>query len=147
LGNVLLAVWHIPERAKWFAWCMQYFGWAMAPVLYSWQGDICRRDIRERQMVLVSMNMLAQQSTAWIAVLVWKTVEAPRFLKGYTFTACSAFALSVWTMVVLWLYKREERENARANGIILYDSSKEDLEQVQVQLQAEANSINSKSEK
>ena len=50
-------------------------------------------------------------------------------------------------MVVLWLYKREERENARANGIILYDSSKEDLEQVQVQLQAEANSINSKSEK
>ncbi|KGU21139.1 hypothetical protein MGK_06027, partial [Candida albicans P57055] len=36
-------------------------------------------------------------------------------------------------------------ENARANGIILYDSSKEDLEQVQVQ--AEANSINSKSEK
>ena len=38
LGNVLLAVWHIPERAKWFAWCMQYFGWAMAPVLYSWQG-------------------------------------------------------------------------------------------------------------
>ena len=91
------------------------------------------------------MNILAQQSTAWIAVLVWKTVEAPRFLKGYTFTACSAFALSVWTMVVLWLYKREERENARANGIILYDSSKEDLEQVQVQ--AEANSINSKSEK
>ena len=66
-------------------------------------------------------------------------------MKGYTFTACSAFALSVWTMVVLWLYKREERENARANGIILYDSSKEDLEQVQVQ--AEANSINSKSEK
>ena len=102
---------------------MQYFGWAMAPVLYSWQ-DICRRDIRERQVVLVSMNILAQQSTAWIAVLVWKTVEAPRFLKGYTFTACSAFALSVWTMVVLWLYKREERENARANGIILYDSSK-----------------------
>ena len=47
-------------------------------------GDICRRDIRERQIVLVSMNMLAQQSTAWIAVLVWKTVEAPRFLKGYT---------------------------------------------------------------
>lgn len=147
LGNVLLAVWYIPEKAKWFAWCMQYFGWAMAPVLYSWQGDICRRDIRERQVVLVSMNILAQQSTAWIAVLVWKTVEAPRFLKGYTFTACSAFALSVWTMVVLWLYKREERANAKANGIILYDSSKEDLEQVQLQVQAEANIIDSKSEK
>ena len=47
----------------------------------------------------------------------------------------------------LWWYYgfiNVKKENARANGIILYDSSKEDLEQVQVQ--AEANSINSKSE-
>lgn len=123
LGNVLLAVWHIPERAKWFAFCLQYFGWAMAPILYSWQGDICRKDIRERQVVLVTMNILAQQSTAWISVLVWKTVEAPRFLKGFLFTACSAFMLIIWTFVVLWFYKREERENARANGIVLYNSA------------------------
>ena len=136
-GNILLAAWNIPERAKWFAWCLQYFGWAMAPVLYSWQGDICRKDIRERQVVLVAMNILAQQSTAWISVLVWKTVEAPRFLKGYTFTACSAAALSIWTIVVLWFYKREERANARENGIVLYDSSKQDIEEIQVQLEGE----------
>lgn len=123
LGNVMLAVWEIPERAKWFAYCMQYFGWAMAPVLYSWQGDICRKDVQERIVVLVTMNILAQQSTAWISVLVWKTVEAPRFLKGYTFTACSAAALSIWTIVVLWLYKRQERKNALSNGIVLYNSS------------------------
>lgn len=109
----------------------------MAPVLYSWQGDICRKDIRERQVVLVAMNILAQQSTAWISVLVWKTVEAPRFLKGYTFTACSAAALSIWTIVVLWFYKREERANARENGIVLYDSSKQDIEEIQVQLEGE----------
>ncbi|EGW35426.1 putative permease [Spathaspora passalidarum NRRL Y-27907] len=130
IGNVLLAVWHIPEGAKWFAFCLQYFGWAMAPVLYSWQGDICRKDIRERQVVLVSMNILAQQSTAWISVLVWPTVEAPRFLKGFSFTASSAVALSVWTIVVLWFYKREERANARENGIVLFDSSKGDIEDV-----------------
>ena len=102
-GNVLLAVWNIPEGAMWFAWCMQFFGWAMAPIIYAWQGDICRKDIRERQVVLIVMNIFAQQTTAWIAVLVWKTVEAPRFLKGYTFTACSAAALCIWTMLVLWL--------------------------------------------
>ncbi|KAK6453619.1 putative permease [Scheffersomyces xylosifermentans] len=123
LGNLILAIWNVPERAKWFAFCLQYFGWAMAPVLYSWQGDICRKDIRERQVVLVSMNILAQQSTAWIAVLVWKTVEAPRFLKGFSFTAASGFALVVWTFVVLWFYKREERQNARKNGIVLYNSA------------------------
>ncbi|ODV81678.1 putative permease [Suhomyces tanzawaensis NRRL Y-17324] len=123
IGNVILAVWHVPERAKWFAFCLQYFGWAMAPTLYSWQGDICRRDIRERQVVLVTMNILAQQSTAWIAVLVWKTVEAPRYLKGFTFTACSAFALILWTFVVLYFYKKEERLYARENGIVIYNSA------------------------
>ena len=122
LGNLILAVWDVPEKAKWFAFCLQYFGWAMAPVLYSWQGDICRKDIRERQVVLVTMNILAQQSTAWIAVLVWPTVEAPRFIKGFSFTAASGVALSIWTLVVLWFYKREERQNARENGIILYNS-------------------------
>ncbi|KAL6454202.1 SEO1 Probable transporter SEO1 [Candida maltosa Xu316] len=138
LGNVLLAVWYIPEGAKWFAWCLQYFGWAMAPVLYSWQGDICRKDIRERNVVLVAMNIFASQSTAWISKLVWPTVEAPRFLKGFTFTACSGFTLCIWTMLVLYLYKREEKANAKENGIIIYDSSKQDLEEIQRNLETES---------
>ncbi|CAI5756052.1 unnamed protein product [Candida verbasci] len=129
LGNLLLAIWNIPEGAKWFAWCLQYMGWAAAPTVYSWQGDICRKDLRLRQIVLVSMNILAQQSTAWIAVLVWKTVEAPRFLKGYSFTAASGFALCIWTFVVLWFYKRDERSSAKENGIVLYNSKNgQDLE-------------------
>ncbi|CUM68602.1 uncharacterized protein PRCAT00006329001 [Priceomyces carsonii] len=122
-GNVILAVWHVPERAKWFAFCMQYFGWAMAPVLYSWCNDICRRNFQKRTVVMVAMNMLAQSTTAWISVLVWKTVEQPRYLKGFSFTASSAFALCLWTFVVLYLYKKDERKHAAQNGIILYNSS------------------------
>ncbi|SGZ50241.1 CIC11C00000004225 [Sungouiella intermedia] len=121
-GNVLLAVWHIPNNAKWFAWCLQYFGWAMAPVLYSWQNDICRRDAQKRAVILVVMNMLAQSSTAWMAVIVWRTVESPRFLKGYSFTATSAFCLCLWTLLVLWFYKRQEKSFARQNGIVLWNS-------------------------
>ncbi|SCU81084.1 LAME_0B05600g1_1 [Lachancea meyersii CBS 8951] len=121
-GNVILAAWNVPQGAKWFAYALQYFGWAMAPVLYSWQNDICRRDAQARSIILVIMNMLAQTTTAFMSVLVWKTTEAPRFLKGYTWTAVSAVCLSIWTILVLWLYKREERQNARANGIVLYNS-------------------------
>lgn len=130
--NVILAVWYVPERLKWFAWCLQYFGWAMAPVLYSWQNDICRRDAQKRAVILVFMNMLAQASTAWMSVIVWKTVEAPRFLKGFSWTASCAFALCVWTLVVLWFYKRQERSYARENGIVLYNS-KTDPEPIDVQ--------------
>ncbi|GEQ67726.1 hypothetical protein JCM33374_g1391 [Metschnikowia sp. JCM 33374] len=121
-GNVILAVWKVPERAKWFAWCLQYFGWAMAPVLYGWQSDICRRDAQKRAVVLVTMNSLGLASTAWMSVIVWKTVEAPRFLKGYSFTACSSFCVVVWTFLVMYLYKRQERKYAKQNGIVLYNS-------------------------
>ncbi|EGV63753.1 MFS transporter (Seo1) [Yamadazyma tenuis] len=122
-GNAILAAWDVPEKAKWFAWCLQYFGWAMAPVLYSWQNDICRRDQQKRSTILVLMNAFAQTTTAFMAVIVWKTVEAPRYFKGFTFTACSGGALCLWTFVVLWFYKREERKHALDNGIYLYNSS------------------------
>ncbi|GMM53724.1 hypothetical protein DAKH74_003400 [Maudiozyma humilis] len=122
IGNSILAAWDVKEGAKWFGFMLQCFGWAMAPVLYSWQNDICRKDSETRSIILVTMNIMAQTSTAWISVLVWKTEEAPRYLKGFTFTACSAFCLSVWTFVVLYFYKRDERNNARENGIIVYNS-------------------------
>lgn len=118
-GNTILAVWHVPEGAKWFAFMLQYTGWAMAPVLYSWMNDICREDPQYRAIVLVIMNIMAQTSVAWISVLVWKTVEAPRYLKGFSFTAASAFSLMLWTFVVLYFYKRQERTNFAKKGLIV----------------------------
>lgn len=133
-GNVILAVWDVKEGAKWFAFMLQYFGWAMAPVLYSWQNDICRKDVHSRAVILVVMNMLAQTSTAWINVLVWKTSEAPRFPKGFIWVAVASFCLSIWTFVVLYFYKRDEKRNAKENGIIIYNSAKgETPEQFKVQ--------------
>ncbi|CCC70078.1 hypothetical protein NCAS_0D04970 [Naumovozyma castellii] len=123
IGNVILAAWNVTESAKWFAFMLQCMGWAMAPVLYSWQNDICRRNSEERSIILVTMNIMAQTSTAWLSVLVWKTEEAPRYLKGFTFTACCAFCLSAWTFVVLYFYKRDERRHAKDNGIIVYNSA------------------------
>ena len=48
--------------------------------------------------------------------------RSSRYLKGFSFTACSAFCLSIWTFVVLYFYKRDERNNAKKNGIVLYNS-------------------------
>lgn len=126
LGNVLLAVWNIPEGAKWFAFCLQYFGWVMAPCMFSWQGDMVRFDVIQRYICIVIMNIMGQLLSAWISLLVWKTVESPRYLKGYSLTAALALALIVWTILILYLYKRQERKNARSNGIVLYNSDDPD---------------------
>lgn len=132
IGNIILAVWYVPEGAKWFAFILQYTGWAMAPVLYSWMNDICREDPQYRAIVLVIMNIMAQTSVSWISVLVWKTVEAPRYLKGFTFTACSAFCLTLWTFVVLYLYKRQEKEFAEKNNTIVFVNNV-DVEKISVE--------------
>lgn len=124
IGNVILAVWYVDEGAKWFGYMLQYMGWAMAPVLYGWMNDICRRDTDTRAIILVIMNIAGSVFSVWTSVVFFPTTEAPRYLKGYSFTASSALALSIWTFFVLWLFKKDERKYAKDNGIVLYNSTK-----------------------
>lgn len=126
LGNILLAVWFIPQGGIWFAFMLQYFGWAMIAVGFAWMSDSLKHNQQQRAIVTICMNMFGQASTAWTAVLVWKTSEAPRFLKGYTFAACCAFSQILVSIWILILYKRDERKKAFENGIILYNSANGD---------------------
>ncbi|KAE9962446.1 hypothetical protein BLS_000310 [Venturia inaequalis] len=117
IGMVILAIWHVPESAKWVAFNLQYFSPAMSSVVYSWVNTICRGDTRERSIILVTVNLVAQSSTAWTSVLVFKTVEAPRFIKGWAFAATCAFASIAFTVgVVRPLSERVERELALHGG-------------------------------
>lgn len=118
IGMVILAIWRVPESAKWVAFNLQYFSVAMSSVLYSWVNTICRGNTQERSIILVIVNLVAQSSTAWTSVLVFKTVEAPRFLKGWTFAGTCAFACIAFTVAVIRpLSQRVERElEARSFG-------------------------------
>ncbi|CAI4234671.1 AVB_G0000030.mRNA.1.CDS.1 [Saccharomyces cerevisiae] len=121
IGNSILAAWDVAEGAKWFAFMLQCLV-GLWLLFYSWQNDICRRDAQTRAITLVTMNIMAQSSTAWISVLVWKTEEAPRCLKGFSFTACSAFVSPFGLLLYSTSGKRDERNNAKKNGIVLYNS-------------------------
>lgn len=127
LGNILLAVWNIPEGAIWFAFCLQYFGWAVSPAMYSWAADVTRHNPQERAIITITMNMIGQATAAWTSILVWKTVEAPRYLKGFSFTAANAFCLMAWAAVILALYKKEEKKYAAENRILIYNSANGEL--------------------
>lgn len=127
IGNVILAVWNVEEGAKWFGFILQYMGWAMAPVLYGWMNDICRRDSDTRAIILVIMNIAGSVFSVWTSVVFFPTTQAPRYLRGYSFTAACALALSIWTFFVLWLYKKDERKHASDNGIVVYNSKIENL--------------------
>lgn len=127
VGNILLSVWHLPQNVIWFAFCLQYFCWASVCVVYGWVSDAVREDPQVRAIITISMNLFGQASTAITAPLVWKTVEAPRFLKGYTFATTATFCYLIVAFVVLLFYKRDERRNAHKNGILIYNSANGEL--------------------
>ncbi|KAK9328869.1 major facilitator superfamily domain-containing protein [Lipomyces starkeyi] len=110
INLVILAVWTVPESAKWFAFMVQYFSISMSSVLYGWANDILRHDDEYRSLILIVINTLAQQSTVWTPLIFWQTVDAPRYLKGFTFAGTVSFCLVMWTFVVLYFFKRDERE-------------------------------------
>lgn len=115
---VILAVWDVPERAKWFAFNSTYTQVAMSSVLYGWANDILRHDSTKRSVVITFMNLFSQSTTAWTGLLVFKTVEAPRFLKGWIFCASNSFAIILFTYLVIGpLAKREEKKWAVENEV------------------------------
>ncbi|KAN0114445.1 MFS general substrate transporter [Hyaloscypha variabilis] len=116
---VILAIWKVPEAAKWFAFNSAYTQVAMSSVLYGWANDILRHDATERSIIIVFMNLFAQSTTAWTGILVFPTVEAPRFLKGWTFCAVNSFVLIVFTYAVIRpLARREEKKYENDTGSV-----------------------------
>ncbi|CCH42491.1 putative transporter SEO1 [Wickerhamomyces ciferrii] len=125
--NLILAIWEVPESAKWYSFYLSYFGYTISSVVYGWLNDIMRHDPQERAIVLCAANIFSQQSTAWLVPLTFPTVEGPRFKKGYIFATVVDVVLLLWVLLTYFFYKREERKNAKINGIVLYNSSKGDV--------------------
>lgn len=106
IGLVILVIWEVPESAKWFAFATTYSSVAMSSVLYGWVNHQLRGNPAERAFVLVLINAVAQSTTAWTPLLVFQTVEGPRFTKGYSFVLANAICLIAMAHVIRVLLKR-----------------------------------------
>ncbi|KAJ5081693.1 hypothetical protein NUU61_009957 [Penicillium alfredii] len=108
IGIVVLVIWRVPESALWFAFFTTYSAVAMSSVLYGWVNSQLRYSPVERALTLVLVNAVAQSTTAWTPLLVFKTVEGPRFMKGYSFVLGNAICLIVLAHVIQFFLSREE---------------------------------------
>ncbi|GKZ24347.1 MFS transporter (Seo1) [Aspergillus brasiliensis] len=109
IGLVIQVIWNVPESALWFSFSTMYSSVAMSSVLYGWINSEIRHSPDERAVILVVLNTIAQSTTAWTPLLVFKTVEAPRFTKGYSFVLGSAICLIVSSHIVKYFSLREDR--------------------------------------
>ncbi|KAJ4174733.1 MFS transporter (Seo1) [Fusarium falciforme] len=94
--------------AKWFAFSTIYSANAMAPALHGWVNTQLRTSPAERSFALVLITAIAQSSTAWTPLLVYKTVEAPHFIKGFSFSLGCSVALVIATHLLNQYLKRRD---------------------------------------
>lgn len=108
IGLVILTIWDVPEAAKWFAFSTNYASVAVSSVLYGWANIILRHNVEERALTLIMMTAIATSTNAWIPLLVFPTVESPRFRKGYPYALANVVCLILMTQVVRYIYNKEE---------------------------------------
>ncbi|KAF4483534.1 large neutral amino acid transporter [Fusarium agapanthi] len=123
-GLVILAVWDVPEAAKWYAYSVGYSAVAVSSVLYGWANAILRHNNEERALTLILMTAIATSTQAWIPLLVYPTVEAPRFPKGYVYSATMVVLLVAMTQVIRVVYG-SHGERVRARRVSLSDESED----------------------
>lgn len=108
IGLVILTIWDVPEPAKWFAFSTMYAAVAMSSVLHGWVNTQLRASPSARSFTLVLINIISQSTTIWTPLLVFRTVEAPRFPKGFAFCLACAVALIFVTHGLNVYLKRKE---------------------------------------
>ncbi|RAL58861.1 hypothetical protein DID88_009281 [Monilinia fructigena] len=120
IGLVILVIWNVPESAKWFAFSTTYSAPAMSSVLHGWVNTQLRSSPAERSFTLVLITVISQSTTAWTPLLVYPTVEAPRYPKGFAFTLASAILLIISThLLQLYLKRKEPKGRTRLDFLTL----------------------------
>ncbi|KAF5518214.1 putative transporter SEO1 [Colletotrichum aenigma] len=116
IGLIILTIWDVPEPAKWFAFSTIYSSVAMSSVLHGWVNTQLRASPAERSFTLVLINAISQSSTAWTPLLVFPTVEAPRYRKGFAFTLGSSILLIIATHILRVYVKRRDPQVENSTG-------------------------------
>jgi hypothetical protein len=108
IGLIILVIWKVPEAALWFAFSTIYASYAMSSVFHGWVNTQLRAAPAQRAFTLVLINAISQSSTAWTPLLVYPTVEAPRYPKGFPFSLACAILLIIATHILRLYLKRRE---------------------------------------
>lgn len=108
IGLIIQVIWTVPESALWFAFSTTYSSVSMSSVLYGWINSELRYSPVQRSVALVVINTVAQSTTIWTPLLVFKTVEGPQFTKGYSFVLACAICTIITPHVLRYAVSRNE---------------------------------------
>ncbi|OTA99904.1 hypothetical protein M426DRAFT_268431 [Hypoxylon sp. CI-4A] len=113
ITNTSLAVWDIPTGWKWACYLIGSIGFGISGLTFAWAHEICSDDNEERALVVGAMNEMAYVVQAWLPLIIWQQVEAPRYHKGFITMVFFAAGLIVTSLVIRVLHHRERAQKAR----------------------------------
>lgn len=123
----VLSVWdHVPAGLHWFA----YFGIGIPlnigqPLIFSWLNHILAYDDMKRNFLVVTTNMLAYVTGAFVPIFTFDQTQAPRFFIGFTYTACLGALGVIFTTLAFGLTRWDERK-ARRDSLESLESVSDD---------------------
>ncbi|UQC76261.1 major facilitator superfamily transporter [Colletotrichum lupini] len=102
-----LAAWNISDSWKWGCFLLVGFGGGISGLTFAWAHEICKDDNEERALVTGSMNQMAYVFQAWLPLLIWQQIEAPRYPKGYITMIFFAVGMAGTSLLIRFLHRRE----------------------------------------
>ncbi|KAH8593809.1 major facilitator superfamily domain-containing protein [Bisporella sp. PMI_857] len=95
---------------KWFTIATGYMEVALSPIVYSYANIICAGDAEERAFILSSMLAFAYTCNIWVPLLTFRTVEAPKYPKGFKQQLIAHPIYLGWTLMLFFVARRGQRK-------------------------------------
>ncbi|PGH16790.1 hypothetical protein AJ80_05105 [Polytolypa hystricis UAMH7299] len=111
--NVSLAVWDINVGWKWACYCLGLLGVGLSGIAFAWAHEICTEDNEERALVVAFMSTFAQVVQTWLPLIIWQTVDAPRYRKGFISSIFIAVLMMACAMVIRHLHKQQDAKKQK----------------------------------
>lgn len=109
ISGAILVKWTVSNAGILVAFFLSGTADGIAAVLYSWANIICSDNSQERALTLATMNTLGNTFSVWVPLFVWKTVDGPRYLKGYAYNIALDCMMLVLLFPLTCLYKRQKK--------------------------------------
>ncbi|KAI5864744.1 MFS general substrate transporter [Durotheca rogersii] len=108
---LMLAIWTVPDGLKWFSFLLQRASVPYGPLSMSWANEICGADAEERAIVIGVMNSMGYAFNAWVPILTYPQVDAPRFRTGFIYSTVMFGAQAAITAAVAFMHKRDQQRS------------------------------------
>lgn len=79
---------------------------SLSPIVYSYANVICAGDAEERAFVLSSMLAFAYTCNIWVPLLTFKTVDSPRYHKGFLQQLIAHPIYLAWTLMLAYIARK-----------------------------------------